>query len=415
MYRGNDLLVIFASQMIPFSPPDIYPEIIDEVAETLRSGWITTGPRTKEFEKQISAYTGARSTVCLNSATAGLELLLRWYNVGPGDEVIVPAYTYCASSNVILHCGATPVMVDVQEDFNIDPEEVRKKITEKTKVVIPVDFSGFPVDYDALRDVLADEGVRSLFRPNGKEQEILNRILILSDSAHSFGAEYKGKKAGNVADVSVFSFHAVKNLTTAEGGAACLACPDFDADQWYSDLCIKSLHGQNKDALAKTKIGNWKYDIIEAGHKWNMTDIQAAIGMVGLKYYDDRTLSRRRRIFELYEQGFKDKSWAQIPEYANEEKVSSYHLYPLRIKGIEEPVRDAIMQRIFEQGVSVNVHFPPLPMLTVYKELGYDIADYPVTYDNFSREISLPVYYNLTDDQVQTVINAVIQAVEEKI
>jgi dTDP-4-amino-4,6-dideoxygalactose transaminase len=399
--------------MIPFSPPDIYPEIIDEVVETLKSGWITTGPRTKDFEKKISQYTGARSTVCVNSATAGLELALRWFGVGEGDEVIVPAYTYCASANVVLHCGAKVVMVDVGSDFNIDVEAIKRGITKNTKVIIPVDFAGYPADYDAIHKLVDQKEIKELFHPANDHQRELGRIMILADAAHSFGALYKGEKSGVLADMSVFSFHAVKNLTTSEGGAVCLKTDAVDAEAWYTALCIKSLHGQNKDALAKTKIGNWKYDVLEAGYKWNMTDIQAAIGLIGLKNYDSRTLVRRKAIFDTYNAAFSAMTWAQVPEYHTDSRTSSYHLYPLRIKGISEEHRDAIIQGIFEKGVSVNVHFPPLPILTVYRDLGYDISHYPVTYDNYAREISLPVYYALSDIQLKEVIEAVRKSVAE--
>lgn len=401
--------------MIPFSPPDIFPEIIDEVVDTLKSGWITTGPKTKRFEKEITTYTGAQSTVCVNSATAGLELMLRWFGVGPGDEVIVPAYTYCASANVILHCGATPIMADVGTDFNIDASKIEALITSKTKVIIPVDFSGLPCDYDALNALVNKSGVKDKFQAEGDVQQQLGRILILSDSAHSFGAQYKSKVAGSLADVSVFSFHAVKNLTTSEGGAVCLNLVNFDNNDVYRYLCVKSLHGQNKDALAKTKKGSWKYDVIEAGYKWNMTDIQASMGLIGLKYYDERTLKRRNEIFEKYTQELSSYEWAQLPDYRTNDKTSSCHIFPLRIKGISELERDAIIEEIFNKDVSVNVHFPPLPMLSVYKNLGYKIEDYPVTYDNFSREISLPVYYNLSNDNLEQVIHAVISSVEDVI
>lgn len=401
--------------MIPFSPPDIYPEIIDEVIDTLKSGWITTGPKTKRFEKEISSYTGAGSTLCLNSATAGLELALRWFGIGPGDEVIVPAYTYCASGNVVLHCGATVVMADVGTDFNMDVADVERKISERTKAIIPVDFAGYPCDYAELNNLVRRNDIVGKFSAGNDIQKKHGRILTLSDAAHSFGAIYKGKRTGTLADITVFSFHAVKNLTTAEGGALCLNLKNFDNNEVYNYLCVKSLHGQNKDALAKTKKGAWKYDVVEAGYKWNMTDIQAAIGLVGLSHYNDRTLVRRREIFDAYSKGFSGKNWAQLPEYESADKMSSFHIYPLRIKGISEEIRDRIIQGIFDRDVSVNVHFQPLPTLSAYKNLGFDIRDYPVTTDNYSREISLPVYVNLSDDNIEKVILSVITSVEENL
>lgn len=400
--------------MIPFSPPRIDQKILDAVAEALQSGWITTGPKTKLFEKKLSEYNGNKATLCLNSATAGLELMLRWFGIKEGDEVILPAYTYTATANVIVHCGAKPVFVDVREDFNISVEAIQKAITTRTKVIMPVDFAGFPCDYDEINQLVREVHVQKLFSPNSENQKKLGRILVLSDSAHSIGGMYKGKRTGNLTDVSVFSFHAVKNLSTAEGGAVALNLPEsFDNEEIYKYLCVKSLHGQNKDALAKTQKGNWKYDIIEAGYKWNMTDIAAAMGLVELERYDSDTLKRRKAIFDQYTIALKDFDWAMIPVYETPEKKSCYHLYPLRIKGITEEQRDAIIQEIFNQDVSVNVHFIPVPMMSFYKSLGYDIKNYPVTYDNYSREITLPVYYNLTDENIQTVIKAVVASVNK--
>ena len=397
--------------MIPFSPPHIDDKIIAEVTAALRSGWITTGPRTKDFEKRITAYCGNKNTLCLNSATAGLEIMLRWFGVGQGDEVILPAYTYSATANVIIHCGATPVFVDVNaDDFNISVSNIEKAITSKTKVIMPVDFGGFPCDYDEINALAVKHQL--LFKPSSKNQEILKRILVLSDSAHSFGATYKGKKCGSLTDVSVFSFHAVKNLTTAEGGAVALNLPaPFDNLEVYSYLCMLTLHGQNKDALAKTQKGNWKYDIIEAGYKCNMTDLSAAIGLVEIERYDNDTQLKRKQIFEAYDFALSKDNRLQIPTHVTPTKNGCYHLYPLRIKGITEQQRDAIMKEIFDCEVSVNVHFIPVPSTTFYRNLGYDMANYPVTYDIFSREISLPIYYDLTMEQVQIVINAVIKAV----
>ena len=402
--------------MIPFSPPRIDQKIIDAVVDTLKSGWITTGPKTKLFEKKIAEYTNVPAVLCLNSATAGLELMLRWYGVKEGDEVILPAYTYCATANVITHCGAKPVFVDVCDDFNISVNAIEKAITNKTKVVMPVDIAGFPCNYDEINQLVSRKDIVEKFSPTTSEQRTLGRILVLSDAAHSFGASYKGNKIGKQADTTVFSFHAVKNLTTAEGGAVCLNLPEpFDNKALYDSLCIKSLHGQNKDALAKSKIGNWRYDVIEAGYKSNMTDIQAAMGLAELERYDEDMLMRRKQIFNKYSERFEKHDWAQIPEYEDNDKTTSYHVFLLRIKNISEQQRDEIITKIFEREVSVNVHFIPVPMLSYYKNSGYNINDYPVAYNNYSREITLPVYYSLTDEQVETVANAVIQSVEEVI
>lgn len=396
--------------MIPFSPPRIDQRVIDEVTAALQSGWITTGPRTKLFEKKISAYCGCKTTVAVNSWTAGMEVLLRWWGVGPGDEVIIPVYTYCASANVVLHTGATPVMVDISgEDFNISVEKINAAITEKTKVIMPVDISGYPCDYDAIYALV--EAKRTLFSPSNEKQEKLGRILIAADAAHSFGATYKGKVSGAIADVTCFSFHAVKNLTTAEGGAICFNLPvGFDHEEIYKEFCIKILHGQSKDALAKAQKGAWRYDVLEPGFKCNMTDLQAAIGLIELERYQEN-LDRRKTIFDAYDDGFKQTSWAITPVHQTVDKKTCYHLYQLRIADVSEEQRDAIIQEIFEQDVSVNVHFQPLPLLTAYKNLGYKMDDYPEAWNKYSTEISLPVYFNLSDEQVQQVINAVKTAV----
>lgn len=402
--------------MIPFSPPRIDQKIIDEVTAALQSGWITTGPRTKQFEKMITAYAGHKATLCVNSASNGLELMLRWFGVGPGDEVIVPAYTYSATANVVVHCGAKVVMVDAGTDFNINTELVREAITQRTKVIIPVDLAGYPCDYEAINALVREEETRNMFSPENDVQEKLGRILVLADAAHSIGAIYKNKHSGALTDISVFSFHAVKNLTTAEGGAVCLNLPSpFNNEDIYKYLCVKSLHGQTKDALSKTKSGNWKYDVIEPGYKYNMTDIQAAMGLAELERYDADMLARRKAIFERYTKGFSSRNWAITPPYKTSDKESSYHVYLLRINGINEESRDRIISSIFARKVSVNVHFIPLPMLSYYRDQGYRIKDYPRSYKNFSTVISLPVYYSLTDEQADTVINAVTQSVKEEI
>jgi dTDP-4-amino-4,6-dideoxygalactose transaminase len=401
--------------MIPFAPPRIDQKIIDEVTAVLKSGWITTGPRTKLFEKKLSEYYGAPATLCLNSATSGLELILRWFGVKEGDEVIVPAYTYAATANVVVHCGAKVVFVDVNaSDFNISVKEIEKAITARTKVIMPVDFGGYPCDYDEINALVKRLEIRQKFSPATEEQKALGRILVLSDAAHSIGATYKGKRAGFLTDVSVFSFHAVKNLITAEGGAVALNLPaPFNNAELYTKLYTKSLHGQNKDALAKTQKGNWRYDIVEAGYKCNMTDLSAALGLVELERYDADTIVKRKHVVELYSSFFSSYKWALLPEPRNDKKESSYHLYPLRIRHCTEAQRDEIIREISEKDIAVNVHFMPVPMMSFYKSLGYDIKNYPVAYANYSCEISLPVFYDISDEQVKQVAEAVIAAVDK--
>jgi dTDP-4-amino-4,6-dideoxygalactose transaminase len=385
-------------------------KIIDAVIDTLKSGWITTGPKVKKFEEKLTEYGGHKSTLGVNSGSAGLELMLRWYGVKEGDEVIVPAYTYAATANVVVHCGAKVVFVDVKDDFNLDVGAVANAITERTKVIIPVDLAGFPCDYQELNELVRE--VQSKFIAGTENQKLLGRILVLSDAAHSVGAVYKGKKTGSLTDITVYSFHAVKNLTTAEGGAVCLNLPSpFDNEEIYKYLRVKSLHGQSKDAFTKTQMGAWRYDVTEPGYKFNMTDIAAAMGLVELERYDEDMLVRRKQIFDAYARAFSNYSWAQLPEYETKEKIGSYHVFLLRIKNISEETRDQIIQTISDNGVAVNVHFIPLPMMTYYRQNGYDISDFPVSYDNFARVISLPVYYDLTDEMVQRVINTVTNAV----
>ena len=396
--------------MIPFSPPRMDQKVVDEVSDTLLSGWITTGPKTKKFEKEISRYTGAKQTICFGSATAGIELVLRWYGIGSGDEVIIPAYTYCATANVVIHCGAKPVMVDtLPGGFNIDPSKIEAAITEKTKVIIPVDIAGLPCEYDAIWEVIHRS--KHMFRPGNDLQKKLGRIMLLADSAHGFGASYKGKKLGSVADGTGFSFHAVKNLTTAEGGAVCLNLPDgFDHEEAYRMLNVMSLHGQSKDALAKTQKGAWRYDVEIPGYKCNMTDIQAAIGLIELDRYDSETLPRRKEICDLYNKLLIDNRWALIPTFQTPEKNSSYHLYQLRIKDASEEQRDEIIRLIAEDDIAVNVHFIPLPMLTAYKNLGHTMSHLDNSFGQYRNEISLPLFYNLTDGQVREVVESLQRA-----
>lgn len=390
---------------IQFSPPDITEEEIQAVSDTLRSGWITTGPKTKQFEKKIAEYCGVNKAICLNSATAGLELVLRLFGIGEGDEVITTPYTYTATASTILHTGAKVVFADVLPgSFNIDPESVAKAITSKTKAVIPVDIGGIPCDYDKLKSVLEEK--KSLYNPKkGTLQETLCRPLLLADAAHSFGAEYKTcdgwKKSGALADFSVFSFHAVKNLTTAEGGAVTFNCDD----EVYRQLQLLSLHGQSKDALAKMKAGSWRYSIELPGYKCNMTDIAAAMGLIQLKRYP-AMLARRKEMFDLYKKSFASDGRFILPQESENFK-SSYHVYSLRVRGADETLRDEIIAKCAENGIACNVHFIPLPMHPFYHGLGYKIEDYPNAYDMYKNEISLPVHTLMSDDDVAYVANTI--------
>ena len=399
---------------VPFSPPHIDDKIIAEVVATLRSGWITTGPRTKLFEQKLAEYCGIQHVICVNSASAGLELALRWFGIGPGDEVIVPAYTYTASAEVVVHCGAKLVLVDVNDNLLIDPEQVRKAVTPRTKAIIPVDIVGLPCDYQQLYDIVNDATIKRQFQPANDIQRNLGRILVLSDAAHSLGAYYRGRHTGSVADISVFSFHAVKNLTTAEGGAICLNLPEpFLSEQIHKELKTLSLHGQSKDAFTKTKAGSWRYDVQTIGYKCNMTDVAAAMGLVELERYDEDILPVRKHIFDTYNQAFADDPRFRLPIYETEELQSSYHVFTLRVNGISEEQRDTIIMKMAENEVAANVHFIPLPMLTAYKELVFDIQEFPNAYRNYACEISLPVYHTLTDEMVAEVIHTLKKAVTE--
>lgn len=400
---------------IPFSPPYIDDDIKREVMDTLESGWITSGPKVLALEKLVAEQTGLTHVACCNSATSGLMLLLHWYGVTRGDEVIIPAYTYAATALVVMHLGAVPVLVDSGDDFNIDVGKIREKITFRTKVIIPVDIAGWPCAYHALFDLVNAPEVKSQFTPNTENQRKLGRVMVLSDAAHSLGARYANKPIGVWGDFSVFSFHAVKNVTTAEGGAMCINLPPdrFDHEQVCRTLKLWSLNGQTKDALAKTNGAGWRYDIVYPGFKMNMPDICAAIGLAQLRKYPHQLLPERKRIFETYAQAFSAYSWAQLPPRDTDLQKSSYHLFALRIFGISEKQRDAMMESITQRGVSVNVHFQPLPLLTVFRDRGYRIADYPVAYDSYAREISLPIYPGLLDEQVHYVVRAVAEAYEE--
>lgn len=389
---------------IPFSPPDITQAEIDEVADTLRSGWITTGPKTRTFEQEIAKYCGAEKCIALSSATAGLELTLRLLGIGKGDEVITTPMTFAATANVILHTGAKVVFADVEKDgFNIDPEAVARAITKRTKAVIPVDYGGYPCDYDAIRAVL--EGTKKLYRPDKKTMQAeFDRPVLIADAAHSIGAVYRGVKCGAVADFNVLSFHAVKNLTTAEGGAVMFnAIPGLDTSEVYKRLQLLSLHGQSKDALEKMKAGSWKYSIELPGYKYNMTDVHASIGLAQLRRYDSEILPRRKRIFDIYIDAFKTDGRFILPPFGAKDRTCSYHLFPVRIKDADESVRDRIIEKMTASGIAVNVHFIPVVMHRAYRELGYDIRNFPNTYAMYKNEISLPVYPGLTDEDANLV------------
>ena len=390
--------------MIPFSPPDITEEEIKEVSDTMRSGWITTGPRTKKLEKNLAMYCGTPKVCCFNSATSSLELALRILGIGPGDEVITSAYTYTASCSVICHVGATPILVDVSPNsYQIDLEKVEKAITSKTKAIIPVDIAGTMCDYDKLFDIVNKK--TSLFTPNTDIQKDFNRIAIIADGAHALGSSYKGKMCGSIADFTTFSFHAVKNFTTAEGGALTWKENSvIDSDDIYKELQLLSLHGQSKDALAKTKLGAWEYDIIYPAYKCNMTDIMAAMGLVQLKRYTS-LLQRRREIVKMYEDGLKDLP-IEIISHETDLYNSSRHLMLTRIDGFSESQRNEFIIKMAEVGVSTNVHYKPLPMHTAYKNLGFKIEDYPNSYNQYKNEVTLPLHTLLSDDDVMFIIDS---------
>lgn len=387
---------------IPFSPPDITELEINEVAEALRSGWITTGPRTKELEKQVAERCRVERAVCLNSQTACAEMALHLLGIGPEDEVIVPAYTYSATASVVYHVGAKIVMIDCQKDsMEMDYDQVEAAITEHTKAIIPVDLAGIPCDYDRIFEIV--EKKRGLFCPNSPIQKALGRIAVMADTAHSFGAECQGKPAGSLADFSSFSFHAVKNFTTAEGGALTWnTISGVDNEAIYKQLQLLSLHGQSKDALAKTKLGAWEYDIVGPWYKCNMTDVAAAIGLSQMKRYDGM-LARRKEIIEKFDAALKPLGVKVLPHYTQLHQ-SSGHLYLTNVPEITLEQRNEIIIKMGERGIACNVHYKPLPMHTAYKNLGFDIKDYPNAYAHFSNEISLPLHTCLTDEQVDYII-----------
>ncbi len=401
---------------IPFSPPYIDSDVIEEVTQSLQSGWITSGPKVMALEKEVSLLTGIERTVCVNSWTSGAILVLKWFGVKEGDEVIVPAYTYSATALAVIHCGATPVMVDVNEDFTINITEIKKAISEKTKVIMPVDIAGWPCDYDQINALVNENQVKNLFRFASDKQKQLGRILVISDAAHSIGAQYKGLQAGKLTDITIFSFHAVKNITTAEGGAICLNLPQaFNNEDEYKLMKLYTLNGQNKDAFTKSQAGGWKYDILFAGLKVNMPDICAAIGLAQIKKYNEVLLVERERVARRYHTFFSQHPFFQLPILEDQERKSCFHLYALRINAISEAQRDLIIEHVTTTGVSVNVHFIPMPMLTVFKDRGYKIENYPIAYDNYAREISLPIYPQLTNEEVDYICDSILTSYQKVI
>lgn len=395
---------------IPFSPPYIDDNVISEVTDSLRSGWITTGPKVKALEEEIVKLSGASRALCVNSWTSGAIMMLRWLGLQPDDEVIVPAYTYCATALAVIWAGAKVVMVDSNDDFNISVDAIRKAITPKTKAIIPVDIAGYPCDYEAVMSLVREPSVVSMFTPSSAVQQQLGRILVLSDSAHSIGAYYGKGRAGAETDIAIFSLHAVKNITTAEGGAICFNMPaPFDNDALYNQLRQTSLNCQTKDAFTKSKAGGWRYDIVGKGMKINMADVNAAIGLAEIRQYD-KLMAERRRVFQQYDEAFREMPWAVTPPSVAPGRESSYHVYALRLKSVNEQQRDEIIAEVGRHEVAVNVHFIPMPMLSYFKENGYDVADYPQAYKNYSHEISLPVYPQLDKEKVAFVIKTVVDA-----
>lgn len=395
---------------IPFSPPDITELEIEEVVDTLKSGWITTGPKTKKFEKQIAEYCHTSKAVCLNSATACSEMTLRVLGIGPGDEVITTAYTYTASASVICHVGATVVLVDTQKDsYEMDYEALEEKITEKTKAIIPVDLGGVICDYDRIFEIVNRK--KNLFAPKTELQKKIGRIAVVADGAHAIGAVQNGKRCGEIADFTSFSFHAVKNLTTAEGGAVTWRdIEGVDNEELYKQFMLLSLHGQSKDALAKTQLGAWEYDVVAPYYKCNMTDIMAALGLAQMKRYPD-ILARRKEIIEKYNEGLKNLPVSVLEHFGND-FASSGHLYLVRVHDKTREECNKIIEKMAEYGIATNVHYKPLPLLSAYKNQGFNIKDYPNAYAMFENEITLPLHTKLTDEEIDYIIDSFVKCVE---
>lgn len=402
------------SLKIPFSPPFVDGDVIEEVVDVLSSGWITTGVKVKSLEDEVCNLTKAPRTVCVNSWTSGAILVLKWFGVKEGDEVIIPAYTYSATALAIIQCGATPIMVDITGDLTIDVSLIENAITKKTKVILPVDIAGWPCNYEAINFLVNKNSNKKLFHPTSEKQKLLGRILVIADAAHSIGAIYNQLSVGVLTDITIFSFHAVKNITTAEGGAICINLPQqFNNEAEYKLMKLYTLNGQNKDALTKSQAGGWKYDILFAGLKVNLPDLNAAVGLAQIRKYNSYLLLERRRVALRYQNFFSRYAFFQLPPLKDELRESCYHLYALRINNFTEGERDTMIKEITEIGISVNVHFIPLPMLTVFKNMGYKIENYPNSYDNYSREISLPIYPQLSNDQIDFICESVLNSYQK--
>lgn len=397
---------------IPFSPPIINDKVFAEVSETLSSGWITSGPKVKQLELTLANHIETSHVVCVNSWSSGAFLLLKWLGIGEGDEVILPAYTYCATALCVIHCGAKPVFTDINDDFTINPEKIIDAITERTKAIIAVDFGGLMCEYDKIYEAVSLAKLNGItFHASSKQLANFDRPVVISDAAHSIGATYKGKKSGTIADFTIFSLHAVKNITTAEGGAISFNLPpSLNAENVYEEMKLWSLNGQTKDAFSKTNGGGWRYDILFPGLKVNMPDICAAIGLAQLIDYEKVHLPERKRVADRYDKFFSTFNWAITPLLSDETRVSCYHLYALRVRGISEDKRDLMIDEITASGISVNVHFLPLPMLTAFKAMGFSIEDFPKSYEMFSNEISLPVYPQLTNEQIDFICSKILSA-----
>ena len=396
---------------VPFCLPWIDQDVIDEVNDALtNTGWLTSGPKVKELEQEVARYIGIERVLCVNSWTSGAMLVLKWFGVGPGDEVIIPAYTYSATALCVMNLGATPVMVDVKEDdFNIDVSRIRERINERTKAIIPVDIGGWPCDYEDLHKIVQSNSVKEKFHPNSEKQKRLGRPLILADAAHSIGAVFRDKKIGLHADFTVFSFHSVKNVTAGEGGAVCVNLPiGFDADQELAFLRALALNGQTKSAYEKNQVGGWRYDIIDQGLKINLPDLCAAVALAQIRKYQNTLLPERKIVFEYYLNQLRDHDWTILPKMNSLVKESSCHLFLLRIKGFNENLRDSLIKYLSDNGVGANVHYVPMAMLTLFKKQGYDINDYPATFRLYENEISLPIYNGLSHEKLDYVVKTLI-------